>query len=548
MRSLRNIIGVTITLLLGGIAVVRGASVGWEAEGLLRQEVGRSLGETAKGLAERLDADMRARTARAAILGSLEALQDPRSAQRLVDEILTRDPSTAWVGVTDAQGTVVAASGGILVGQSVAQRPVFQRAQDGMFVGDVHDAVLLAKLLPNPSGEPMKFVDVSVPLKGPAGKTVGVLAFHYSWSWARDVVGALLDMVRNRTGTEVLVMAVNGTALLGPDGTMGKPLVFDGLEAVRARGDGWEVARWPDGREYLLGFSRGAAGQDVSDLGWTVIVRQPVEHAFAPAQEMRLHILLSGFVFAGIFGALGWLAAGWIARPLRLIATEAERMRAGEPGAAIPEITRGAKEIGTLSRALRELVTSLTASKAALARMEDIAYQDRLTALPNRRFFEQYLDVALSRARAEMGHVAALYIDLDGFKPVNDRLGHDAGDEVLRQVGVRLASSLRGDDVVARIGGDEFAAILVSSGCSGLANLDEVTARIIAAVNEVVVVQGQPVRVGCSIGVALWPLDGPDLSSVLKHADEALYEAKRRGKNQAVSYASMAASPLPESD
>lgn len=124
-----------------------------------------------------------------------------------------------------------------------------------------------------------------------------------------------------------------------------------------------------------------------------------------------------------------------------------------------------------------------------------------------------------------------LYLDLDGFKPVNDQMGHDAGDEVLRQVGLRLASSLRQEDVVARIGGDEFACILVVS--EEEAHLPrEVAGRLIAAVNEPMLVAERTVRVGCTIGAACWPQDGDEPRDVLRLADAALYAAKRQGKNR----------------
>lgn len=213
-----------------------------------------------------------------------------------------------------------------------------------------------------------------------------------------------------------------------------------------------------------------------------------------------------GLALATLFSALGWLVAHHIASPLRAIARAARAISVGVPGATIPAVG-GAKEIDTLSRSLRELVSSLrasnralVASNAALERMESIAYQDRLTALPNRRFFEQYLDIAQLRARQGHDRMVILYLDLDGFKPVNDQMGHEAGDEVLRQVGLRLASSLRQEDVVARIGGDEFACILVVSETE--AHLPrEVAWRLIAAVNAPMAMGGQTMQVGCTSGL-----------------------------------------------
>lgn len=541
MLSLRAIIGLTIGGLLASISTLRGAHVGWEAEEILRRETGGALAVIAEGMAEKIQDDMQARANQVMVLSSIDALTDRRDAQRVVDEIAARDPTIAWVGVTDAVGKVIAGSGGLLVGQSAAARPAFARALNGLFVGDVHDAMLLASLLPNPTGEPMKFVDVSAPLHGADGRFAGVLAAHYSWSWVRDLVRRMLESVHSRHALEVFVVAADNVVLLGDETAIGKSLTLDSITSAREGGRGWRIETWPDGKTYLTGYASGQGA--VTDLGWTLLVRQPTAVAFAPADAVRWRIFASGASLAAVFGILGWAAAGRIARPLQAIADAANRIRRGEPEAIIPQVG-GAREIRVLSQTLRDLVHSLTMSNSALAashealtRVEDLAYRDRLTALPNRRFFEQYLEAATARAGNDAPPVAVLYIDLDGFKPINDHQGHDAGDEVLRQVGERLATCLRQGDVVARIGGDEFAAVLTSVG----AEMERVPARIIRMVNEPIPVRGELLRVGCSIGVAVWPRDGDSLEQVLKRADEALYQAKRQGKNQTVVYGAPAA-------
>lgn len=544
--SLRVAIGLTIMLLVGALAVIRGALVGAEAEELLRRETGASLAALTESMADKLEGDMQARAAQVAVLATFDSLRQPAAAQRVVNELVARDQTLSWVGVTDEKGVVLAGSNGVLAGRDISQRPVFQRAQKGLFVGDVHEAVLLASLLPNPGGEPMKFVDVSAPLKGPDGRTVGVLAAHYSWSWVRDVVRRLLAPAHDREGLEVFVVSRNGVVLMANEGELGRNLDLTALAGPQNSASGWRTAVWPDGREYLTGYAAGAGKPILSDFGWIVLARQPVEKAFAPAYAMRAWVTTSGAVLAVLFGGIGWLAAGWITRPLRAIASAADRMRQGDRAAVIPDIG-GMVEIRLLSLALRELVDGLTASNAALAvsnealaRMSDIAHQDRLTTLPNRRYFEQYLEAATAHARAGGGKIVVLYIDLDGFKPINDNLGHDAGDEVLRQVAARLASSLRQNDVAARIGGDEFAAVLTAP-ADKCFDLNELPLRIIAAINEPIRLPQETAHVGCSIGVAMWPDHGQDLQAVLKHADSALYEAKRRGKNRAVAFSELEA-------
>lgn len=542
--SLRNLMGATTGTIVALLALVHGSLSGWEAERVLNHEVGTSLAAVAEGLSSRLNGDMQARAALTQVLTQVEALSNPAVAQRIVDQMGDQDPALAWAGITDKDGTVVAGTRGILVGHSIAQRPVYLEGMKGSFLGDVHEAVLLAKLLPNVTGEPLRFVDVSAPIKGTDGSVRGVVAVHYSWDWARRLVSDPLSPMQGRSGLETILVAADNRVLLGPRELLGTLLPLESTRRAREGMVGWRVERWPDGKDYMTGFAADQRQRVVKGLAWTVLVRQPVAIAYAPADRIRYLIFWSGLGLALLFGTVGWLAANRIARPLRAIAQAARAITNGAPGAVIPAVG-GAKEINILSHSLRELVTSLrvsnralVASNAALERMESIAYQDRLTALPNRRFFEQYLEAALVNARSAGARVVILYLDLDGFKPVNDRLGHDAGDEVLRQVGLRLASSLRQQDMIARIGGDEFACILILSEAE-IYLAREVAERLRSALESPISVAGQEVQVGCTIGGACWPQDHGDLSEVLRLADAALYRAKREGRNRVAFHGEM---------
>lgn len=535
--SLRNLMGVTIGMIVVLLALVYGTLTGREAQRVLNDEVGTSLAASAEGVSARLNGDMQARAALAQVLTQVEALNEPKQAQRVIDQMSGQDPALAWAGITDRDGTVLAGTGGILVGKSLAQRPVYIEGRKGLFLGDVHEAVMLAKLLPNATGEPLRFVDVSAPILGRDGVFEGVVAIHYSWNWARRLVsGPQLPML-SRAAVETVLVSADDIVLLGPAALLGKPLRMDSVTRAREGMVGWHVERWPDGNDYMTGYAAHQRQAMVKGLGWTVLMRQPIAVAHAPADRMRYMIFWSGLGLATIFGALGWLVAHRIASPLRAIAGSARAITRGVPGAAIPVIG-GAKEINTLSNSLNELVTSLrdsnralVATNAALEKMESMAYQDRLTALPNRRFLEQYLGAALSRAQSIQGRVYVLYIDLDGFKPINDRMGHEAGDEVLRLVAMRLAAALRQEDVVARIGGDEFACVLVISDQEG--ELPQAAAdKLIAAVNEPILLSGHAISVGCTIGAACWPQDADDLRGVMRLADAALFNAKRQGKNR----------------
>lgn len=166
------------------------------------------------------------------------------------------------------------------------------------------------------------------------------------------------------------------------------------------------------------------------------------------------------------------------------------------------------------------------------AEKDRLAHHDALTDLPNRRLFFDRLDMALARSQRSGNSVALLFIDLDGFKLVNDSLGHDAGDHVLRVVAGRLSACLRKSDTIARMGGDEFTAILEDM--ASTADVALVAEKIIAAVSAPIPIEGQEVAVGASIGIALYPLDAPDARTLLVVADDAMYDAKEAGRGRYV--------------
>lgn len=162
-------------------------------------------------------------------------------------------------------------------------------------------------------------------------------------------------------------------------------------------------------------------------------------------------------------------------------------------------------------------------------RIAHLALHDPLTGLPQWRLAQDRFAVALAQARRSRSSIAVLFLDLDGFKSVNDSFGHDAGDHVLQTTAARLSERVRAEDTVARISGDEFVVILAGVVTPGI-----IAARareIIASVSQPVVHAGQSLTVGISIGIAMFPDDAEDLDTLKQLADQAMYRVKRAGKN-----------------
>ncbi len=175
------------------------------------------------------------------------------------------------------------------------------------------------------------------------------------------------------------------------------------------------------------------------------------------------------------------------------------------------------------------IVRDITERKRTEEKIAHLAHYDYLTDLPNRALFLDSLEHSVSLAKRNKFKVAVLFLDLDGFKKVNDTLGHDAGDLLLQEVSKRLKVTIRASDTVARVGGDEFIFVLNEIGSDENAAL--MANKIITALSELFELKGQRCHVGGSIGISLYPDGSKDPETLIKQADDAMYLAKQSGKN-----------------
>ena len=179
--------------------------------------------------------------------------------------------------------------------------------------------------------------------------------------------------------------------------------------------------------------------------------------------------------------------------------------------------------------ALRLTVAALSEElRRALEREKDarhLAFHDELTALPNRRFFRERLDRAVADAGNSTSPLAVFYIDLDGFKALNDDFGHDTGDALLHLVAKRLSRTVRAEDLVSRLGGDEYACLI--AGVSSRVRLQQIASTLFRSVSAPFTLGGQRLTVRPSIGIATYPSDGATTDELLRAADRAMYRSKR---------------------
>lgn len=177
----------------------------------------------------------------------------------------------------------------------------------------------------------------------------------------------------------------------------------------------------------------------------------------------------------------------------------------------------------------RGLGRDVTDMKKSEEKIQYLATHDTLTGLSNRDMFSQFLNHSIETGRRYGRRFAVLFLDLDGFKAINDTLGHHAGDKLLIEVATRLENCLRESDVVARMGGDEF--VILAQEVNERAQIDKIAGNILSVASKPFMIQEQECRVTASVGICRYPEDAQDEDAILKNADTAMYQAKQEGKN-----------------
>ncbi|WP_298220205.1 GGDEF domain-containing protein [Halothiobacillus sp.] len=278
------------------------------------------------------------------------------------------------------------------------------------------------------------------------------------------------------------------------------------------------------GITHSKGIEEIAAIASISNTNWFIIARVPTSVALAAVDQTKSylfwHLLLT---IAIALPAIG-LFVTWILRPLFQAADKAEKMAREEmPLQELPVVRND--EVGHLTAAFNKLISKLASSQNALRHM---AYHDALTGLPNRSLLVDRLRQALARSKRNQSRLAVLFLDLDGFKQINDTMGHDAGDEVLRVIARRLSSVVREVDTLARIGGDEFILLATDLAEEPDHGIGKIADKCIQMVTEPLKIQDVECNLGVSIGIALC-CGKCEPECLIAAADKAMYESKQMG-------------------
>lgn len=549
--TIRGQIGIATAALCIALAVSLAGIAALVSRNKIESLISERMEKGAVTLADQLDRYMFERRREIRMLADLGEFHDdwkdqPAKVRAMLDHVQANFPDYAWLGFVDARGTVLAATKGMLEGVSVAKRDWFVKGLKQITVEDVHEAVLLSKLLgAAANGEPHRFVDVAVPIKGPNGETIGVLGAHVNWKWTDDLRRVLSFPDADGGVTDFVILAGDGSVLLGPN-VGSKLLPPERITHVGKTMRGTFVDQG-NGEAMLTGYAVTRGHRDYEGLSWIVLARRPAASALAASRDIAWAILGFG-VLAGILGVLLAIAiAHRAARSLKTLISEADRIGRDAKVTMLPRL-RGSREVIKLTRALRALlrrvgfaeertrVAELRESENArqfahdLRTLRELADTDPLTHLMNRRSFLEVGHDAMQYFKRYHRSIATFVIDIDKFKEVNDRYGHAAGDAVIKRVGEVIESLIRTTDKVARFGGEEFVVLLREVDEENARRLAE---RIRQRIEQAPVVFGQTaIGVSVSIGVALAAEHDRDIDDVIERADKGLYMAKNTGRNR----------------
>ena len=334
-----------------------------------KASIGGNLAELAHQMSYRLDRVMFERYREVQLIADRigrdgKPVSGPEN-RRMLDALQQTYPNYAWIGATDEHGNVLVATRGVLENADVSARPWFQNVKAKLHVGDVHEAKMLAQLLPNNTGEPLRFVDIAFPYAGPDGATRGVLAAYLSWGWAQEIRRSIMAPVDAARKLDALILSADNTVLLGPPGLQGQKLELGSLKKLQPGANSFNTERLLDGHEYLVGISQSNGYESYPGLGWKVLISERIEDAYLPLKHLQVQVLWIGISVASLFSLLGWWVARIVTRPLKVLSRSAQQLEAGQP-VKIDAIQAAYTEVNTLSGSLNSLIGNLQQKEADL--------------------------------------------------------------------------------------------------------------------------------------------------------------------------------------
>lgn len=355
----------------------------YQAEKLMQENRGILLNQLAQSMAYQLSKDMQNRSSEIKMLAALPMMTDSTISlgqkQAVFESIQASYPHYAWIGMTDAQGNIIAGTGNVSVGQNVAQRTWFQQGSLELHLGSVHDAFLLSELMPKPKWDdlPLRLVDISMPIKDKNGVFIGVVCAHLSWDWAYETRQKILS-AQTLKNVDLLVTNADGFLLMGTETLHSASINLSSLpvfEQIRVHQTGLTIETWPDQKDYMS-----AAYYDDSKenerLQWVVIAKERLDFVMTPVMALQVKIFLVLALGILVLGWLIWRIVSKSTQALEALTNAANKINSGQTNITIPTYPLQ-DEVGVLSTSLAQLITRL---QKEIAEKTDVATQLQLMA------------------------------------------------------------------------------------------------------------------------------------------------------------------------
>lgn len=448
----------------------------------------------------------------------LALLEDPTNLEKRLHDMHTFNPLfSAALVIIDPSGTLIAKSG------TEYQTGERAYAQEAFFKSVLEDGKLIEIPFISPLSKKLIF-PMSLPIKDETGK-IRAFITGLTYYEGSDVFDRVLNGHIGQTGDfllidakrHVFIAATQKALILKPTPSKGKNSLHDrAIEGFRGSG----ITVNTNGVEEL------SAVVSIPNTDWFVVSRIQTQEAFAMESNIQKTLIWAQSISLVVVPAILFAFLFFFFKPLRTSASLADKMSLGEVPLTPLPIAR-MDEVGYLTAAFNRLMSMLLASQKEL---KEIAHYDYLTKLPNRLLMLDRLERALLRCARNDTRLALLFMDLDGFKEINDTLGHDAGDQALVEVAKRFSALIRKSDTLARIGGDEFVILLCDldsdvASASNAANF--VATQCIEALKTPFVFKGNAKILGVSIGMALGD-KASTLDAMMVEADTKMYQMKKK--------------------
>jgi len=390
------------------------------------------------------------------------------------------------------------------------------------------------------SGRDKPAVIFSTPLFDATGHAVGVVAVNLDLNASFEALMADLparyhlyltnsegDFLIHPDASKVFGFDRGKRVLLQDEFADTKDVVLGQKTSVIAEMSTGSYASEPVVAAFMGRAVKVAAGEERIILGLAV----PRSRVLAQADQLGKVVLQIVMALCAVCVVLAAVVARLVTRPINNISRAVQRFGTDQQ-VEVPELRRR-DEIGMLARSFAKMQYQITSQLRALAQshqeLELLARHDVLTGLPNRRYFQERLDDALARAQRAKSRFAILFIDVDKFKAINDQYGHEAGDEVLKAIAVRLQANTRKVDTVARMGGDEFVVLLDNT--DNQQAIELTAEKLLENVLKPIPWRDQELEVGLSVGISQFPDNGRTAHELLSSADHAMYRVKTGGQS-----------------